>query len=87
MSDEEVSRDDDYREDTFTVDVEMGGAGPSGSVRGAGMQSGYVGSAFDYAQQPYGPYWAHTGNMGQVIEQRRPPTFGDWSEPNQMLFD
>ncbi|KAJ0810181.1 hypothetical protein HanPI659440_Chr01g0023781 [Helianthus annuus] len=46
-SDEEVSGDDDYREDTFTVDVEMEGAGPSGSVRGAGMQSGYVGSAFD----------------------------------------
>ncbi|KAM0056509.1 hypothetical protein Hdeb2414_s0006g00219181 [Helianthus debilis subsp. tardiflorus] len=51
------------------------------------MQSGYIGSAFDYAHQPYDPYWAHTGNMGQVIEQRRPPTFGDWSEPNQMLFD
>ncbi|KAJ0694149.1 hypothetical protein HanPI659440_Chr15g0605511 [Helianthus annuus] len=25
--------------------------------------------------------------MGQIIEQRRPPTFGEWSEPNQMLFD
>ncbi|KAJ0668528.1 hypothetical protein HanPI659440_Chr17g0690401 [Helianthus annuus] len=25
--------------------------------------------------------------MEQVIEQRRPPTFGDWSDPNQMLFD
>ncbi|KAM0040528.1 hypothetical protein Hdeb2414_s0012g00395011 [Helianthus debilis subsp. tardiflorus] len=47
-SDEEVSGDDDYREDTFTVDVEMGGTGPSG-VHGAGVQSGYVGSAFDYA--------------------------------------
>ncbi|KAJ0613279.1 hypothetical protein HanHA300_Chr01g0036331 [Helianthus annuus] len=38
-------------------------------------------------EQPYDPYWAHTGNMGQVIEQRRPPTFGNWSEPNQMVFD
>ncbi|MFS8022632.1 hypothetical protein Hanom_Chr16g01441811 [Helianthus anomalus] len=46
-SDEEVSGNDDYREDTFTVDVEMGGDGPSSSVRGAGVQSGYVGSAFD----------------------------------------
>ncbi|MFS7988529.1 hypothetical protein Hanom_Chr11g01035941 [Helianthus anomalus] len=35
----------------------------------------------------YDPYWAHTGNVGHVIEQRQPPTFGDWSEPNQMLFD
>ncbi|KAF5782779.1 hypothetical protein HanRHA438_Chr11g0512851 [Helianthus annuus] len=86
-SDEEVSSDDDYREDTFTVDVEMGGAGPSGGVHGVGTQSGYIGSAFDYAQQPYDPYWAHTGNMEQVIEQRRPPTFADCSEPNQMLFD
>ncbi|MFS7949512.1 hypothetical protein Hanom_Chr06g00572461 [Helianthus anomalus] len=68
-SDDEVSGDDDYREDTFTVD------------------SSYIGSAFDYAQQPYDPYWAHTGNKGQVIEHMRPPTFGDWSEPNQMLFD
>ncbi|KAJ0618502.1 hypothetical protein HanHA89_Chr02g0054061 [Helianthus annuus] len=67
-SDEEVSGDDDYCEDTFTVNVEIGGAGLSSGVRGAGMQSGYVGSAFDYAQQPYGPYWAHTRNMGQVIE-------------------
>ncbi|KAJ0681355.1 hypothetical protein HanPI659440_Chr16g0634871 [Helianthus annuus] len=25
--------------------------------------------------------------MGQTIEQRRPPTFGGWSEPNQVLFD
>ncbi|MFS7987318.1 hypothetical protein Hanom_Chr11g01021081 [Helianthus anomalus] len=66
-SDEEVSGDDDYREDTFTVDVEMGGPGPSG-VRGVGVHSGYVDSAFDYAQQPYDPYWAHAGNMGQVIE-------------------
>ncbi|KAM0005743.1 hypothetical protein Hdeb2414_s0200g00830891 [Helianthus debilis subsp. tardiflorus] len=86
VSDEEVSGDDDYHEDTFTVDVPMGGAGPGG-VHGAGVQSGYVGSAYDYAQQPYDPYWAHTGNMGQIIEQRRPPTFGDRTEPNQMLFD
>ncbi|MFS7949515.1 hypothetical protein Hanom_Chr06g00572491 [Helianthus anomalus] len=86
-SDDEVSGDDAYREDTFTVDVEMGGVGPNSGVHGAGMQSSYIGSAFDYAQQPYDPYWAHTGNMGQVIEQRRPPTFSDWSEPNQMLFD
>ncbi|MFS7918927.1 hypothetical protein Hanom_Chr03g00206951 [Helianthus anomalus] len=86
-SDEEVSGDDNYREDTFTVDVPMGGAGPSGSVHGAGVQSGYVGSEFDYAQQPYSLYWAHTGNMGHIIEQRRPPTFSDWTEPNQMLFD
>ncbi|MFS8017690.1 hypothetical protein Hanom_Chr15g01383401 [Helianthus anomalus] len=87
MSDEEVSGDDDYREDTFTVDVKMGGAGPSSGVHGVGMQSRYVGSAFDYEQQPYNPYWAHTRKMGQVIEQRRPPNFGDWSESNQMLFD
>ncbi|KAF5798330.1 hypothetical protein HanRHA438_Chr07g0302131 [Helianthus annuus] len=87
VSEEEVSGDDDYREDTFTVDGPMGGAGPSGSVHGVGVQSGYVGSAFDYAQQPYDPYWAHTGNVGQIIEQRRPPTFGEWYEPNQMLFD
>ncbi|KAM0067598.1 hypothetical protein Hdeb2414_s0002g00063231 [Helianthus debilis subsp. tardiflorus] len=73
-SDEEVSGYDDYREDTFTVDVEIGGTGPRSGVRGVGMQSGYVGSAFDYEQQSYDPYWAHTGNMGQVIEQRRPPT-------------
>ncbi|KAJ0899180.1 hypothetical protein HanRHA438_Chr08g0365441 [Helianthus annuus] len=86
MTDEEVSGDDDYREDTFMVDALMEGAGPGG-VHGAGVQSGYVGSAFDYAQQPYDPYWTHTGNMGQIIEQRRPPTFGDWTEPNQMLFD
>ncbi|MFS7976957.1 hypothetical protein Hanom_Chr10g00898471 [Helianthus anomalus] len=86
-SDDEVSGDDDYRDDTFTVDVEMGGADPNSGVHGAGMQSGYIGSAFDFAQQPYDPYWAHTENMGQVIEDRRPPTFGDWSEPNQMLFD
>ncbi|KAJ0448400.1 hypothetical protein HanRHA438_Chr17g0824991 [Helianthus annuus] len=76
-SDGEMSGDDDYREDTFTVDVEMGGAGPCSGVHGVGTQSGYIGSAFDYAQQPYDPYKAHTGNMEQVIEQRRPPTFGD----------
>ncbi|KAJ0585614.1 hypothetical protein HanHA89_Chr05g0202771 [Helianthus annuus] len=83
---EEVSGDDDYREDTFMVDAPMGGSGPAG-VQGAGVQSGYVGSAFDYAQRAYDPYWAHSGNMGQIIEQRRPPTFGEWSKPNQMLFD
>ncbi|KAJ0751618.1 hypothetical protein HanPI659440_Chr09g0314851 [Helianthus annuus] len=85
-SDDEVSGDDDYHEDTFMVDAQIEGAGQAG-VQGAGVQSGYVGSAFDYAQQAYDPYWAHSGNMGQIIEQRRPPTFGEWSEPNQMLFD
>ncbi|KAJ0805030.1 hypothetical protein HanPI659440_Chr02g0044991 [Helianthus annuus] len=25
--------------------------------------------------------------MGQIIEKRRSPTFSDWTEPNQMLFD
>ncbi|MFS8029432.1 hypothetical protein Hanom_Chr16g01522261 [Helianthus anomalus] len=48
--DEVESGDDYYREDTFTVDVEMGGAGPSGGVQGVGTQYGYIGSAFDYAQ-------------------------------------
>ena len=72
--DDEVSGDDDYREDTFTVDVQGGGVGQAG-VQGAGVQSGYVGSAFDYAQQAYDPYWAHSGDMGQIIQQRRPPTF------------
>ncbi|MFS7917227.1 hypothetical protein Hanom_Chr03g00186611 [Helianthus anomalus] len=62
------------------VDVEMGGGGPSSGVHGAGMQSGYVGSAFDYAQQPYDPYWAHTGNMGQVIEQRRLLLLEQWNQ-------
>ncbi|KAJ0456097.1 hypothetical protein HanIR_Chr15g0758511 [Helianthus annuus] len=61
-TDEEVSGDDDYREDTFMVDAQVGGAGPAG-VQGAGVQSGYVGSAFDYAQQAYDPYWAHSRNM------------------------
>ncbi|KAJ0805029.1 hypothetical protein HanPI659440_Chr02g0044981 [Helianthus annuus] len=37
VSEEEDSGDDDYREDTFTVDVPMGGAGPSGSIHGAGV--------------------------------------------------
>ncbi|KAJ0703850.1 hypothetical protein HanPI659440_Chr14g0555991 [Helianthus annuus] len=85
-TDEEVSGDDDYREDTFMVDAPVGGAGPGG-VQGPGVQSGYVGGAFDYAQQPYDPYWAHSGNMGQIIEQRRPPTFGEWTESSQMLFN
>ncbi|KAJ0558066.1 hypothetical protein HanIR_Chr07g0332261 [Helianthus annuus] len=35
-TDEEVSGDDDYREDTFMVDAPMGGAGPGG-VQGAGV--------------------------------------------------
>ncbi|MFS7935222.1 hypothetical protein Hanom_Chr05g00400921 [Helianthus anomalus] len=64
-----------------------GVAGPSGGVHGVGTQSGYIRSAFDYARQPYDPYWAHSGNMEQVVEQRPPLTFTDWSEPNQMLFD
>ncbi|MFS7976857.1 hypothetical protein Hanom_Chr10g00897261 [Helianthus anomalus] len=51
-ADEPESGDDDYQEDTFAVDVEMGGAGPSGGVPGVGTKSGYMGSAFDYAQQP-----------------------------------
>ncbi|KAF5784562.1 hypothetical protein HanXRQr2_Chr10g0418251 [Helianthus annuus] len=85
--DEVESGDDDYREDTFTVDVEMGEAGPSGGVQGVGTQSGYIGSAFDYAQQPYHQYWAHSGTMEQVVERRRPPTFANWSESSQMLFD
>ncbi|KAM0030849.1 hypothetical protein Hdeb2414_s0017g00501761 [Helianthus debilis subsp. tardiflorus] len=68
------------------VDAQIGGAGQAG-VQGADIQSGYVGSAFDYAQQAYDPYWAHSGEMGQIIERRRPPTFGEWSEPNQILFD
>ncbi|KAJ0478516.1 hypothetical protein HanHA300_Chr13g0500931 [Helianthus annuus] len=85
-TDDEVSGDDDYREDTFTVDAQVRGVGQAG-VQGAGVQSGYVGSAFDYAQQAYDPYWAHSGDMGQIIQQRRPPTFGNWSEPNQVLFD
>ncbi|KAJ0699886.1 hypothetical protein HanOQP8_Chr10g0361191 [Helianthus annuus] len=86
-SDGDESGDDDYRVDTFIVDIEMRGAGPSGGVNGVGTQSGYIGSAFDYARQPYDSYWAHSGNMEQVVEQRRPPTFVVWSEPNQMLFD
>ncbi|KAJ0591960.1 hypothetical protein HanHA300_Chr03g0079331 [Helianthus annuus] len=53
-TDEEVSGDDDYREDTFMVSAPMGGAGPGG-VQGTCVQSGYVGSAFDYAQQAYDP--------------------------------
>ncbi|KAL9999016.1 hypothetical protein Hdeb2414_s0002g00063161 [Helianthus debilis subsp. tardiflorus] len=53
--DEVESGDDDYREDTFTVDVEMGGR-PSGGVHGVGTQSRYIGSAFDYARQPYDTY-------------------------------
>ncbi|KAM0025657.1 hypothetical protein Hdeb2414_s0021g00577121 [Helianthus debilis subsp. tardiflorus] len=84
--DEVESCDDDYREDTFTVDVEMGGAGPSRGVQGVGTQSGYMGSAFDYTQQPYDQYWAHSGTMEQVVERRRPPMFVDWSDSNQMLF-
>ncbi|MFS7968178.1 hypothetical protein Hanom_Chr09g00794451 [Helianthus anomalus] len=48
--DEVPSGDEDYREDAFNVDVEMGGAGPSGGVQRGGTQSGYVGRAFDYAQ-------------------------------------
>ncbi|KAJ0700209.1 hypothetical protein HanOQP8_Chr10g0365101 [Helianthus annuus] len=73
--------------DTFTVDVEMGGAGPSGGVQGVGTQSRYMGSAFDYAQQLYDQYWAHSGTMEQVVERRQPPMFVDWSDSNQMLFD
>ncbi|KAJ0680424.1 hypothetical protein HanPI659440_Chr16g0624021 [Helianthus annuus] len=79
-SDEEVSGDDDYREDTFMVDAQVGGAGPAG-VQGAGVQYGYVGSAYDYAQHAYDPYWAYSGDMGQIIEQRRPPLLADG--PNQ----
>ncbi|MFS7966401.1 hypothetical protein Hanom_Chr09g00773331 [Helianthus anomalus] len=32
-------------------------------------------------------YWAHSGSMEQVVERRQAPTFADWSDSNQMLFD
>ncbi|MFS7974726.1 hypothetical protein Hanom_Chr10g00872101 [Helianthus anomalus] len=41
--DEVESGDDDYREDTFTLDVEMGEAGPSGAVQGVGTHSDTLG--------------------------------------------
>ncbi|MFS7918594.1 hypothetical protein Hanom_Chr03g00202991 [Helianthus anomalus] len=67
--------------------MDIGGVGPSGSERRGGTQSGYVGSAFDYAQQPYDQNWAPFGTMEQVVERRRPPTFYDWLDSSQMLFD
>ncbi|MFS7987468.1 hypothetical protein Hanom_Chr11g01023031 [Helianthus anomalus] len=41
----------------------------------------------DYAHQPYDQNWAHFGTMVQVVERRRPPTFSDWPDSSQMLFD
>jgi len=50
-SEEEApSGEEDYHVD---VDVATGGSGPSSGGLGWGTQSGYLGSAFDYAQQPY----------------------------------
>ncbi|MFS8003622.1 hypothetical protein Hanom_Chr13g01216071 [Helianthus anomalus] len=63
------------------------GVRPSGGEQRWGTQAGYVGSAFDYAQQPYDQNWAHFGTMEQVVERRRPPTFSDWPDSSQMLFD
>ncbi|KAK1421834.1 hypothetical protein QVD17_24497 [Tagetes erecta] len=83
-SEEAPSGDDDYQDD---ANITAGGSGPRSGEFGFGAQSGYIGSAFDYAQQPYDQNWAHFGTMEQVVERRRPPTFSEWSDCNQMLFD
>ncbi|KAF5789366.1 hypothetical protein HanXRQr2_Chr09g0370381 [Helianthus annuus] len=87
-SEEEVLiGDEDCHKDTFVVGLDIDRPGPSGGERRGGTQAGYVGSAFDYAQQPYDQNWAHFGAMEYVRERRRPPTFSDWPNSSQMLFD
>jgi hypothetical protein len=83
-SDEAVSEEEAYQHDPYTHENRDGA---SGSAMNYGTQSGYIGSAFDYAQRDYEPNWAHIGSMGEVVAHQRPDFFGEWNPPTQMAFD
>ncbi|MFS7935216.1 hypothetical protein Hanom_Chr05g00400851 [Helianthus anomalus] len=80
-------KSDGKRWKTLKADARPLRPGEADEPESSDGESGYIGSAFDYARQPYDPYWAHSGNMEQVVEHRPLLTFTDWYEPNQMLFD
>ncbi|XP_076959506.1 uncharacterized protein LOC143635604 [Bidens hawaiensis] len=86
-SEDELSGDEAYHDDPNVTHMNVDQGGPSGDGSQPGMQSGYVGSAFDYAQRPYDSSWAYQGTMQEVVERQRPPTFGNWPEYSQTIFD
>lgn len=62
-------------------------AGSSRGKRQSGVQSDYLGSAFDFAQRSYDSNWAYQGTMQEAEERNQPPTFTDWPQSSQSIFD
>ncbi|MFS8015911.1 hypothetical protein Hanom_Chr15g01362281 [Helianthus anomalus] len=69
------------------MEVEEGGSSRGGRIRGRPTQPIFARGVFDYTRQQIYLNWAHYGTIQEVVGNARPPTFTDWAEPAQTLFD
>ncbi|KAM0071235.1 hypothetical protein Hdeb2414_s0001g00022661 [Helianthus debilis subsp. tardiflorus] len=69
------------------MEVDEGGSSKGGRRRGRPTQPIFSRGVFDYTRQQIDPNWAHHGTIQEVMGNARPPTFTDWAEPAQTLFD